>query len=104
MWNIESSLFLPLFISALLFFIGLFGVLTRKNILIVLMSLELMLQAVNINFVAFSKAYGFVDGPPYIFFIMTLAAAEAGVGLALAVRAYKLFKSIRIDEFNRLKE
>lgn len=104
MWTIESSLFLPLLISALLFFIGMTGVLVRKNILVILMSLELMLQSVSINLVAFSRAYGFSEGPIYVFFIMTLAAAEAGVGLALAVRAYRIFKNVKVDEFNRLKE
>ena len=104
MLNIETSLFLPLFVSALLFFIGMIGVLVRQNILIILMSLELMLQAVNLNFISFSRFYGLADGPLYVFFIMTLAAAEAGVGLALAVRAYKVFKSIRVSDFNRLKE
>ena len=104
MWSIETSLFLPLFVSAIVFFIGMLGVLLRKNILIILMSLELMLQAVNINFVAFSRAYGFEDGPLYVFFIMTLAAAEAGVGLALAVRIYKVFKTVTVSDLNKLKE
>ena len=104
MWDIETSLFLPLFVSATLFFIGMIGVFVRKNLLVILMSLELMLQAVNLNFISFSRAYGFLDGPVYVFFIMTLAAAEAGVGLALGVRAYRLFKSIKVSEFNQLKE
>ena len=103
MLNFEVNLFLPLFISAALFFIGMAGVLIRKNLLFILMSLELMLNAVNLNLVTFSRLYGWEDGPLVVFFIMTLAAAEAGVGLALAVRVYKIFKKVDVTEISHLK-
>jgi len=104
MWSPEESfLFFPVFISGVLFFIGMAGVLIRKNILVILMSLELMLQAVNLNFIAFSRLYGWEEGPVFVFFILSLAAAEAGVGLALAIRAYKIFKSVDVSQFNKLR-
>ena len=104
MWSFEVNPFLPLFVSAALFFIGMAGVLIRKNLLFVLMSLELMLNAVNLNLVAFSRIYGWEDGPLLVFFIMTLAAAEAGVGLALAVRVYKILKTVDVRGLNQLKD
>ena len=103
MLNFEVNLFLPLFISAALFFIGMAGVLIRKNLLFILMGLELMLNAVNLNLVTFARLYGWEDGPLVVFFIMTLAAAEAGVGLALAVRVYKIFKTVDVTEISHLK-
>lgn len=96
--------FFPVFLAAALFFIGMAGVLIRKNILVILMSLELMLNAVNLNLLAFSKIYGFEDAPVLIFFIICVAAAEAGVGLALAVRVYNKFKSIDVSSFTLLKD
>ena len=96
--------FFPLFLAAGLFFIGLTGVLMRKNILVILMSLELMLNAVNLNFLAFAKMYGLEEAPVFIFFVICVAAAEAGVGLALAVRVYKKFKTINVSSFNLLKD
>ena len=96
--------FFPVFLAAGLFFIGMTGVLIRKNLLIVLMSLELMLGAVNLNFLSFAKIYGFESAPVYIFFIICIAAAEAGVGLALAVRVYKKFKTVDITALKLLKE
>ena len=96
--------FFPIFLASALFFIGMTGVLTRKNILTILMSLELMLNAVNLNLLAFSKMYGFEDGPVLIFFIICIAAAEAGVGLALAVRVYRKFKNTNVLSLNFLKD
>lgn len=96
--------FFPIFLSSALFFIGLAGVLVRKNLLVILMSLELMLNSVNLNFLAFAKIYGFEQAPVYIFFIICLAAAEAGVGLALAVRVYNKFKSLNVGKLNMLKD
>lgn len=74
-----------LFVSLLLFIIGLFGVIARRNLLIILMSVELMLNAVNLSFVSFSQFYSLIDGQIAAFFVMTISAAEAGVGLALIV-------------------
>jgi len=93
----------PFVLSALLFFIGMAGVLVRKNILVILMSLEIMLNAVNLNIIAFSSVYGLKEGPTLVFFIMSIAAAEAGVGLALAVRVYKIFKGIDVDSLKQLR-
>ena len=104
MLSFETNLFLPLFVSAALFFIGLAGVLIRKNLLFILMSLELMLNAVNLNLITFSRIYGWEDGPLLVFFIMTLAATEAGVGLALAVRVYKVFKETDVTKLSQLRD
>ena len=90
-------------LSLALFFIGLFGVLFRKNILVVLMSIEIMLNAVNLILISVSQYYGSLDGQMIAFFVMTIAAAEAGVGLALAVQVYRRTKSIDIHSINRMK-
>jgi NADH-quinone oxidoreductase subunit K len=92
-----------LVLSAFLFIIGILGVLLRKNLLVILMSIELMLNAVNLSFVAFSHFSGQVDGQIMVFFVMTIAAAEAGVGLAIAVTIFKKFKEINIDSFEQLR-
>ena len=78
-----------MFLAAALFFIGMAGVLMRKNILVILMSLELMLNAVNLNLLAFGKMYGLEDTPVLIFFIICIAAAEAGVGSGSGYSCYK---------------
>lgn len=99
----SPHLFLPLFAAAALFSIGAAGVLMRRSILFILMSLELSLNAVNLSLIAFSRIYGFEDGPLIAFFIMTLAAGEAGVGLALAVRVYKAFKTTDVSKLQEDK-
>lgn len=92
-----------LVLSAILFSTGMIGVLLRRNIIVVFMSIELMLNAVNISFVAFSHYFGKVDGQVMVFFVMTIAAAEAAVGLALAVSIFKRFKEVNIRFFEHLK-
>ena len=92
-----------LILSALLFALGMIGVLTRRNAIVMLMSIELMLNAVNISFIAFSKYNNNIDGQIMVFFVMTIAAAEAAVGLALAVSIYKRFKEVNIRFFEHLK-
>ena len=83
-----------LIVSLLLFSIGLFGLLSRKNLLVMLMSIELMLNAVNLSFVTFSQFYSLLEGQIATFFVITIAAAEAGVGLALIVLIHrKLFRT-----------
>ena len=104
MLSFAENLFLPVFLSGLIFFIGLFGVLVRRNVLVILMSLELMLNGVNLNILSFARIYGWEEGPVLVFFIMTLAAAAAGVGLALAVRVYRIFKEVEVTSFNTLGE
>lgn len=79
------------------------GVLLRKNAIVMLMSIELMLNAVNLTFVAFSKYLNVADGQIMVFFVMTIAAAEASVGLALLVSIYKKFKEVNIRFFEHLK-
>ena len=92
-----------LFLSAMLFSIGMLGVLMRKNVIVMLMSIELMLNAVNISFVAFSKFANNMNGQIIVFFVMTIAAAEAAVGLALAVTIFKRFREVNIRFFEHLK-
>jgi len=92
-----------LIVSAALFCIGMVGVLLRRNVLVILMSIELMLNAVNLSFVAFSHFSQNINGQVMVFFVMTIAAAEAGVGLALAVTIFKRFKEVNISFFEQLK-
>ena len=92
-----------LHLSLILFFIGFFGVLFRKNLLVVLMSIEVMLNAVNLLFISLSQYYGNLDGQLMAFFVMIIASAEAGVGLALAVQFYKRLKDIHIQKLQSLK-
>jgi NADH-quinone oxidoreductase subunit K len=99
----EISINHYLILSAVLFSIGMAGVLLRRNIIVLFMSIELMLNAVNISFVAFSHYFGKVDGQVMVFFVMTIAAAEAAVGLALAVSIFKRFKEVNIRFFEHLK-
>lgn len=92
-------------LSALLFSIGLFGVLTKRNAVAVLICIELMLNAVNINLVAFSKYITPLDFTGQIFsiFVITVAAAEVGVGLAIIIAIYRNRLSVNLDEFDWLK-
>ncbi len=90
-------------LSAVLFIIGALGVLIRRNPLIIFMSIELMLNAANLAFVAFTRVYQNMSGQIFVFFIMTVAAAEVAVGLALIVAIFRTKHSINIDEMNSLK-
>ena len=92
-----------LVLSTVLFCLGIIGVLLRKNAIVMLMSIELMLNAVNISFIAFGKYNSNIDGQIMVFFVMTIAAAEAAVGLALAVSIFKRFKEVNIRFFEHLK-
>ena len=90
-------------LSAILFTIGAMGVLIRRNPLIIFMSIELMLNAANLAFVAFSNMYNSFNGQIFVFFVIAVAAAEVAVGLALIVEIFKTKKNINIDEMNSLK-
>ena len=90
-------------LSVILFAIGTVGVLVRRNVIVIMMSIELMLNAVNVSFIAFSHFSGNINGQIMVFFVMTVAAAEAGVGLALAVTVFKKFKEVNIYFFEHLK-
>ncbi len=90
-------------LSAILFITGMVGVLIRRNIIIILLSVELMLNATNINFVAFSYYAKSVAGQVFVFFALTVAAAEVAVGLAIIIALYRSKASINVDEFQLLK-
>ncbi len=90
-------------LSAILFAIGALGVLLRRNAIILFMSVELMLNSANLLFVAFARHLGHLDGQVLVFFVITVAAAEVAVGLALIVAIFRTKKSINIDEINLLK-
>ena len=90
-------------LSAILFTIGALGVLIRRNPLIIFMSIELMLNAANLAFVSFTSVFNKMDGQIFVFFVITVAAAEVAVGLALIVQIFKAKHSINVDEMNNLK-
>ena len=92
-----------IFISALLFAFGFIGVLLRKNTLVIYMCLELMLIASTIALVAFSRFNGTLDGSVFVFFILTIAAAEVAVGLAIIVALFRKRHTIAVEELNALK-
>ena len=100
------TLTLPHFLvlGAILFAIGVFGIfLNRRNLIVLLMSVELMLLAVNMNFVAFSTWMGDAAGQVFVFFILTVAAAEAEIGLAILVLLFRNLNTINVDELDSLK-
>ena len=92
-----------LVLSAVLFAIGTAGVFLRRNLITILLSVEIMLNAVNLSFVAFGRAAGDLDGQIITFFVMTVAAAEAAVGLALVIALFRHKESLNPDAFTTLK-
>jgi NADH-quinone oxidoreductase subunit K len=90
-------------LSAVLFVIGVVGVLIRKNIIIILLSIELMLNATNINFVAFSHYLQDVTGQVFVFFVMTVAAAEVAIGLAIIIALYRNRSTISVEDISLMK-
>jgi len=100
--SIDLSHYLVL--AALLFMIGVVGIfLNRKNVIVILMSIELMLLAVNINFVAFAKELGDLTGQVFALFVLTVAAAEAAIGLAILVIYFRNRGSIAVDDINMMR-
>lgn len=91
-----------LVLSAILFVIGTFGVLVRRNAIIMFLCVELMLNAVNLTFVALSRVAG-IEGQIFVFFVMTVAAAEAAVGLAIIISIFRHYETVNVDNFNLLK-
>ena len=91
-----------LFFSAILFTIGVIGVLTRRNAIIIFMCVELMLNAVNLSFIAFSRLYG-ASGQVFVFFVMTVAAAEAAVGLAIIISIFRHHETVSLENINLLR-
>lgn len=92
-----------LVLSAILFVIGVVGVLTRRNVIVVMMSIELMLNAANLVFISFSNFLGDMTGHVFVFMVMAVAAAEAAVGLAIALAMFKNRETVDIDEISILK-
>ena len=92
-----------LVVAAALFVLGVIGVLTRRNVVIVLMSIELILNAVNLNLVAFSRMWGGLNGQVFAIFVITDAAAEAAVGLGILIAFFRNKETVNIDEVNLLK-
>lgn len=101
LYNISLNHYLAL--SALLFTVGTLGVILRKNGLIVFMCIELMLNAVNLAFITFSAAHGNESGHAFVFFVMTVAAAEAAVGLAIFLALFRQKQTVYLDEADELK-
>ena len=91
-----------LLLSAALFVIGTLGVIVRKNSIIIFLCIELQLNAVNLAFVALSRYTG-IEGQLYVFFVMTVAAAEAAVGLAIIISIFRHYETVSVDKFNLLK-
>jgi NADH-quinone oxidoreductase subunit K len=98
---VPTSFYIAL--SALLFTLGVAGVLTRRNAIVIFMSVELMLNSANLAFVAFARQFQELSGQVFVFFVMTVAAAEVAVGLALIVTIFRTRKSISVDDINQLK-
>ena len=92
-----------LILSGIVFLMGVVGVLIRRNIITILLSVELMLNATNINFVAFSDYFRDLGGQVFVFFALTVAAAEVAVGLAIIIALHRSRSTINIEEFNLLK-
>ena len=92
-----------IWLSAVLFAIGVFGVLARRNVIVIFMAIEIMLNAVNLAFVAIARHQGSMDGQVIVFFVMTVAAAEAAVGLAIIISMFRNRETVNADELNLLR-
>jgi len=90
-------------LSAVLFTIGVAGVLLRRNVIVIFMSIEIMLNAVNLAFVALGRRLGSMDGQAIVFFVMTVAAAEAAVGLAIIISVFRNRETVNADELNLMR-
>ena len=102
-WVPEPTLNSYLVLSAILFSIGTAGVFLRRNLITILLSIEVMLNAINVTFVAVDRYLGSVDGQIIVFFVMTVAAAEAAVGLAIVISLFRHHESLNPDAFTSLK-
>ncbi len=101
MYNIPLEYYLS--VSAVLFVIGMIGVLTRRNAIIIFMCIEMMLNAVNLTLVSFSAFLGDITGQIFVFFVMTVAAAEAAIGLAIILALFRNKQTVYVDEVNIMK-
>ena len=91
-----------LVLSAIIFVVGTFGVLVRRNAIIMFLCIELQLNAVNLALIAFSRVMG-IDGQVFVFFVMTVAAAEAAVGLAIIISVFRHYETVNVDNFKLLR-
>jgi NADH-quinone oxidoreductase subunit K len=91
------------FLSTILFAVGVVGVLIRRNLIIILLSIELMFNAANINFVAFSHYFQAIAGQVFVFFVLTVAAAEVAIGLAIIIALYRGRATVNVEEINLMK-
>lgn len=104
-WLAHPGLTHFLILSGLLFSLGVYAVLTRRNAILVLMGIELILNAANINFIAFARySNGLLDGQVIAIFVIILAAAEAAIALAIVLNIYQNFNTVNVDELNRLRD
>lgn len=101
---IGAQPWMMLVVSMIVFSIGLMGVIIRKNLLIMLMCIELMLNGVNLSFVAFSKIHHLVDGDLTVLFVMTVAAAESAVGLGLVIALFRTLRTVDSDQIQMLRD
>jgi NADH-quinone oxidoreductase subunit K len=92
-----------LFLAAALFALGIVGVMLRRNLIVILMSLELMMNSVNLTFIAFSRYLGSIEGQIFVLFIMVVAAAEVAVGLAIAVAVFRERGTVDVNDINLMK-
>jgi len=92
-----------LILSVILFFIGVWGVFTRRNAIVIFMCIELMLNAANLAFITFSRYLDSLDGQIFVFFVMTVAAAEAAVGLGIIIALYRNRETLNVDDINLMK-
>jgi NADH-quinone oxidoreductase subunit K len=90
-------------LSIILFFIGAWGVFTRRNAIVIFMCIELMLNAANLAFITFSRHLDSIDGQVFVFFVMTVAAAEAAVGLGIIIALYRNRETLNVDDINLMK-
>lgn len=97
------SIYHCLILSALLFTLGTIGVIVKKNVIAIFLCIELMLNAANLSFVAFSRYLNQVDGQIFVFFVMVVAAAEAAVGLAITIALYRNRKTLSVDDTDIMK-
>ena len=97
------SVYHYLTVSAILFALGTYGVLTRRNAIVIFMCIELMLNSVNLTFIALSRHLNSLDGQIFVFFVMAVAAAEAAVGLALMIAFFRNRETVDVDQINILK-
>lgn len=97
------GLFHYLTVSALLFFIGVAGFIARKNVFIMFLSLELMLNGINLSFIAFSRYFQEMSGHVFVFFVIAVAASEAAISLAFVILLYKNRQTLDVDAYNQLK-